>query len=176
MGDVKISDRAIKDALIEHRARIWRFALGLSGHPDTADDLLQMTCVRALERRSQVTSLERVDAWFMTICRSIWLNGLRSEKLRRAQSLTVAHEDLPSGQIDAETNIFAGEVFKCVMALPEAQREVSVLVFVEGYSYREAADVLDVPIGTVMSRLSAARAKLRAAVDPGAEDKSKVMP
>lgn len=176
MGEAKISQAALRSALIEHRARIWRFALGLSGRPDIADDLLQMTCVRALERSAQVTSLERIDAWFMTICRSIWLNGLRSEKLRRAQSLSVVHEELPSGQNDAETNIFASEVFTCVMGLPEAQREVSVLVFVEGYSYRDAAEVLGVPIGTVMSRLSAARAKLREAVGPGAERESKVMP
>lgn len=98
----------------------------------------------------------------MTICRSIWLNEVRSRSVRRSQALSVTPEaELIAIGPDSETNIFATEVFTQVMQLPEAQRETVMLVFVEGYSYREAAAMLDVPIGTIMSRLANARQKLK---------------
>lgn len=79
---------------------------------------------------------------------------------------------MPQQNIASEMNIFAREVFTEVMALPEAQREVAMLVFVEGHSYREAAEILDVPVGTVMSRLHAARKKLRPLAETGADVQS----
>ena len=163
MLGLKNSQSAVRAAIQAHLAGLWRFALSLSGNPDTADDLVQAACLRALERHHQVQSVDRLDAWLMTICRSIWLNEMRAQSIRKAQSLAVTpDEELISATLDAETNFFALEVFTKVMDLPEAQRAAVLLVFVEGFSYREAAEILDVPIGTVMSRLSAARTKLRA--------------
>lgn len=162
MYDNVNSEQAVRDAVQTHSKRVWRFALALSGAPDIADDLLQSTCLRALERHHQVTSQARLDSWLMTICRSIWLNELRSRSVRKAQALSVTPEaELVATGPDSETNIFAAEVFTQVMHLPEAQRETVMLVFVEGYSYRETAELLDVPIGTIMSRLSNARQKLK---------------
>lgn len=156
------SEQAVRRAVQAHSRRVWRFALALSGASDVADDLVQATCLRALERHHQVTSHDRLDSWLMTICRSIWLNEVRARSVRRAQALSVTPEaDLVASGPDAETNIFASEVFTQVMHLPEAQRETVMLVFVEGYSYREAAALLEVPIGTIMSRLSNARRKLK---------------
>ncbi len=156
------SEQAVRSAVQTHSKRVWRFALALSGASDVADDLVQATCLRALERHHQVTSQDRLDSWLMTICRSIWLNEVRSRAVRRAQALSVTPEaELVATGPDSETNIFAAEVFTQVMQLPEAQRETVMLVFVEGYSYREAAALLDVPIGTIMSRLSSARQKLK---------------
>ncbi len=156
------SEQAVRAAVQTHAKRVWRFGLALSGASDLADDLLQATCLRALEKHHQVTSFERLDSWLMTICRSIWLNELRARSVRKAQALSVTPEtELVATGTDAETNIFAAEVFTQVMELPEAQRETVMLVFVEGYSYREAAALLDVPIGTIMSRLSNARQKLK---------------
>ncbi len=156
------SEQAVRGAIQMHSKRVWRFGLALSGTSDVADDLLQSTCLRALERHHQVTSYERLDSWLMTICRSIWLNEVRARSVRRAQALSVTPEaELVATGPDSETNIFAAEVFTQVMQLPEAQRETVMLVFVEGYSYREAAALLDVPIGTIMSRLSNARQKLK---------------
>lgn len=157
------SKHAVRAAIETHKRKVWRFGLALSGAADVADDLLQATCLRALERHTQVTSEARLDSWLLTICRSIWLNEVRARTIRRTQSLAVTPEvDLIAGGPDAETNIYAAEVFTKVMELPTVQRETVMLVFVEGYSYREAAGLLDVPIGTIMSRLSAARQKLRA--------------
>ncbi|SMO59931.1 RNA polymerase sigma factor [Ruegeria faecimaris] len=165
------SEQAVRGAIQTHSRRVWRFGLALSGASDVADDLLQATCLRALERHHQVTSFERLDSWLMTICRSIWLNELRARSVRKAQALSLTPEsELIASGPDSETNIFAAEVFTQVMQLPEAQRETVMLVYVEGYSYREAAALLEVPIGTIMSRLSNARQKLKVVMQHEAAD------
>lgn len=158
----KTFEAEVRAGLQEHAKSLWRFGYSLSGQPDVADDLVQATCVRALERAHQVNDATGVRPWLMTILRSIWLNEVRSRTIRKAQSLDVTPEsELSCFSVSSETNILASEVFSAVMALPEAQREVVVLVLVQGHAYREAAAILDVPIGTIMSRLHAARAKLR---------------
>ncbi|MEM6307185.1 MAG: RNA polymerase sigma factor [Pseudomonadota bacterium] len=157
----KKSETVMGQALVPVLPNLWRFALSLSGRPDVADDLVQSTCLRAIERQDQFQPGTKLQAWVFTICRSIWLNELRKTSVRKTGSLTtVAVENIPDIFPPQETNIFAREVFMKVMALPEAQRETVLLVYVEEFTYREAADLLDVPIGTIMSRLSAARAKL----------------
>ena len=154
--------QAVRDALVIAMPSVWRFGLALSGQADFADDLAQATALRALERVDQVQDTRNLTPWFLTICRSIWLNELRSRKVRQAQSLAVTPEvELMAYNSDAETNIFATEVFTEVMSLPEAQRAVVMLVLVEGHGYKAAAQILDVPLGTIMSRLHAARGKLR---------------
>lgn len=152
----KKNELAVGDA---HPA-VWRFALAMTGRRDVADDLAQSTILRALERLSQFTG-GSVEAWCITICRSIWLNELRAQGVRDRAAISLS-DDSVTEQVfsDTETNIFAREVFTKVMELPEAQRETVALVYVSGFSYREAAEILGVPIGTVMSRLSAGRKKL----------------
>jgi RNA polymerase sigma-70 factor (ECF subfamily) len=133
----------------------------LSGSRDTADDLVQASCLRALEKAHQFQPGTRLDRWLMAILRSIWLNDLRAARYRRGQGLVDAESVLVfDGIRQIEANISAAQVLKRVQSLPEAQRETVFLVYVEGFTYREAAAVLDVPIGTVMSRLAGARAKL----------------
>jgi RNA polymerase sigma-70 factor, ECF subfamily len=142
--------------------RLWRYGLVLSRDPVTAEDLVQATCVRALERSSQFTVGTRLDRWLFSILRSIWINQVRAQRIRTGQGLVDPEEVLVTdGVQQIEMNIFAAQVFKQVQALPEAQRETVLLVYVEGLTYQEAASVLNVPPGTVMSRLAAARLKLR---------------
>lgn len=144
-----------------HLTRLWRYGLVLSGDGSTAEDLVQATCVRALERSRQFKLGTRLDRWLFSILRSIWLNELRARRIRKGQGLVTAEEALVvDGARQIEMNILAAEVFTEVRALPEAQRETLLLVYVEGFSYREAAEALKVPIGTVMSRLAVARGKL----------------
>ena len=155
----------IHDPVIEGIAaelpRLWRYGLVLSGNRDTAEDLVQATCVRALERSHQFQPGTRLDRWLVSILHSIWLNEVRSRKVRQGQGLVDADVVLVfDGMKDTETNILAAQVLREVQGLPEVQRETVYLVYVEGLTYREAADALAVPIGTVMSRLAAARAKL----------------
>ena len=156
----EISSAEMGKAAAEHLRPLWRFGLSLSGNTEAADDLAQATVLRAMERAHQFNG-DRLQGWLMTICRSIWLNELRRAQIRRTGALdsaeALAVKDINPG---AEANIFAAEVFSKVMALPEAQRSTVELVYVQGFKYSEAARILDVPIGTVMSRLSAARATL----------------
>jgi RNA polymerase sigma-70 factor (ECF subfamily) len=155
------SREAVGAELPQHLARMWRYALVLSGNRDTAEELVQAACVRALERAHQFTPGTRLDRWVFSILHSIWLNEVRSRKVRLGQGLVDADAALVfDGLKYTETNISARQVLREVQALPEAQRETVFLVYVEGMTYREASELLEVPIGTVMSRLAAARAKL----------------
>jgi RNA polymerase sigma-70 factor (ECF subfamily) len=141
--------------------RLWRYGLVLSGNRDTAEELVQATCLRALERSHQFIAGTRLDRWLIAILHSIWLNEIRARKVRQGQGLVDADAVLVfDGLKTTETNILAAQVLREVQDLPEVQRETVYLVYIEGLTYREAADTLAVPIGTVMSRLAAARAKL----------------
>ena len=143
--------------------RLWRYAMSLTGRRDWADDLVQTTCLRALDKADQFEAGSHLDRWMFRMAQRIWLNELRSRKVRTGGGLVPVEEiDLPDKTPGAETNILARDVLNRVNALPEAQRQSVVLVYVEGFSYKEAADIMEIPIGTVMSRLAAARKRLNA--------------
>jgi RNA polymerase sigma-70 factor (ECF subfamily) len=151
----------VTEDIAKELPRLWRYGLVLSGNRDTAEELVQATCVRALERSHQFQAGTRLDRWLISILHSIWLNEVRSRKVRQGQGLVDADAVLVFDGLRAtETNILAGQVLREVQGLPEAQRETVYLVYVEGMTYREAAEMLAVPIGTVMSRLAAARGRL----------------
>ncbi|MEX2745100.1 RNA polymerase sigma factor [Rhizobium mongolense] len=159
------SEADIRKGLTENLARLWRYGLVLSRQRDVADDLVQQTCVRALERCGQFEKGTRLDRWLFSILHSIWLNEVRSRKVRQGRGLADPEEALIfDGARDTETHVMANQVLVQVNALPEAQRSAVFLAYVEGLSYREVADVLAIPIGTVMSRLAAARATLCGAI------------
>ena len=142
-------------------ARLWRYALVLSRTRDVADDLVQPTCLRAIERADQFVPGTRVDRWLFAILRSIWLNEIRSQRIREGDGFVDAADALTTdGEREIEMNITAAAVLRAIDLLPEAQRETVLLVYGEGYSYAEAAAGLGVPIGTIMSRLAAGRAAL----------------
>jgi RNA polymerase sigma factor (sigma-70 family) len=154
---------AVMAGLVAELDRLWRYGLVLSGNRSIAEDLVQNTCVRALERSHQFTPGSRLDRWLFSILRSIWLNEVRAARYRQGQGLVDAANVLVfDGIREIETNIAARQVLREVQSLPEAQREAVFLVYVEGLTYREAAEMLAVPVGTVMSRLAAARARLAA--------------
>jgi RNA polymerase sigma-70 factor, ECF subfamily len=141
--------------------RLWRFALRLTRHHADAEDLLQRCCLRALEKRAQWRPDSVLLSWLFSIMHSVWLNELRAAQRRREGSLDggVQIEELEDqgSSGDPEYQLLCRQIVDAVEALPEAQRVVMILVAVEGFSYREAAQILEVPIGTVMSRLSRAR-------------------
>lgn len=146
--------------------RLWRYCLVVTGNRDRADDLAQAACLRALEKSAHYAAGTRLDRWVFQIAQRLWLNELRAESVRRGGGMATVEElDIPDGNPDPESNLLAREVLMSVLALPEAQRTTVMLVYVEGYSYKEAADILDIPIGTVMSRLAAARGKLASRFD-----------
>jgi RNA polymerase sigma-70 factor, ECF subfamily len=155
------SDAAVRAGLSANLSKLWRYGLVLSRHRDVADDLVQQTCVRALERAQQFSDGTRLDHWLLSILHSIWLNELRARRVRLGQGHVSAEEVLVfDGANAAEQKMAALQVMKRVNDLPEAQRMAVFLAYVEGFSYREVASILDIPIGTVMSRLATARATL----------------
>lgn len=131
-----------------------------------------MTCLRALERSESYTPGTHLDRWLFRLTRNIWLNELRSRRVRQGAGLVAVEEtDISDPAPAMETNILARQVLDKVNQLPAAQRETVLLAYVEGYSYKETAEILDIPIGTVMSRLSSARKSL---ADLGADRQGRV--
>jgi RNA polymerase sigma-70 factor (ECF subfamily) len=125
-----------------------------------AEDLVQATALRALERAGQFTPGTRLDRWLFVILRSVWINEVRSRRVREGGGTVPAGELAYQGDVAIETNILAQQVLTQVMGLSEAQREAVFLVYAEGHTYSEAATIMAVPVGTVMSRLAAARLSL----------------
>lgn len=159
-----------RDGLAELLPRLWRFSVMLTRDRDDADDLLQAACERALSRHRQFRPGTRMDSWMYSIIHSIWKNDLRRESTRRdimarmpEQATSVDGERVVTGKI------FLSEVLSLLETLPEQQATAVLLVYVDGLSYDEAASVLDIPVGTVMSRLARARLALGRAL-AGAKD------
>ena len=151
----------VRAGLQSSLARPWRYALVLSKARDAADDLVQATCLRAMERADQFIPGTRIDRWLFAILRSIWLNEIRTQRIREGGGFVDAEDALISdGVREMEANITASAVLRAISRLPGAQRETILLVDAEGYSYAEAATAFGVPIGTIMSRLAAGRAAL----------------
>jgi RNA polymerase sigma-70 factor (ECF subfamily) len=119
--------------------------------------LRRRACARG-ERAHQFTPGTRLDRRLFSIFHSIWLNEIRALRYRTGQGLVDAESGLVfDGTRKVETNILAEQVLRKVNSLPEAQREAVFLVYGDGLTYREAAEILAVPIGTVTSRFAGAR-------------------
>lgn len=147
--------------LTELLPRLRRLARTLTGHAPDADDLVQIALERALVRADQWRPDARLDAWVFGILRNAWLDELRA---RGRWSKVLAPEEAGEhvGEMALERQADAMAVADAMAKLPGEQREVVAFVLVEGLSYRETADVLGVPIGTVTSRLARARTTLQA--------------
>lgn len=141
--------------------RLWRYSFVLTGSKVQADDLVQAACLRALEKANTFEAGTHFDRWIFRLTQRLWLNELRSNAVRAGGGLmNVEDADLKDTALDPEDNAIGRDIVKNVMQLPEAQRSTVILVYVEGHSYRDAAMILDIPVGTVMSRLANAREKL----------------
>lgn len=149
--------------------RLRGFARALARSHDAADDLVQATCEKALRHGESWTPGTRLDAWLFRIMRNHWIDTVRRTRPEIPVDSEAIADALPveDGQRTAEARLTLAEVRTIADALPEEQRMVLMLVCVEEMSYRETADVLEVPIGTVMSRLARARAALVAAMEGG---------
>lgn len=152
----------VKRQITELLPRLRRFARALTGDQDRADDLVQETCLRALSRLDQWERGTRLDSWMYRIAQNIWLDRGRAAKVRGdpvelEDAIEVSGED---GRATTESRLVLAEVERAMGRLPEEQRVVVGLVCVEGMSYADAADVIGVPVGTVMSRLARARRAL----------------
>ena len=148
--------------LISLLPRLRRFAYGLTGDGHRADDLVQAGCLKAIERWSQYQSGTSLASWMFRILQTTWLDEYRTRQRQQTESWDEGFDELmgDDGTTLLEARSEARAVRRLVAELPEDQRAVLMLVAVEGLSYKEAAEVLELPLGTVMSRLARARARL----------------
>ena len=141
--------------------RLRRFGIALTGSSSDADELVQNACERVLRRSGQLRDQTRMDAWIYGIMRNLWIDEIRHRRVRRHDELTAAAGVIgDEGEANAESRLTLGLVRRVLGDMPADHRTILVLVCVDGLSYREVSEVLDIPIGTVMSRLSRARAEL----------------
>jgi RNA polymerase sigma-70 factor (ECF subfamily) len=154
----------IGSILIEHLPRMRRFAIGLSRSPDVADDLVQAACERVLAaaRDGDGADLGNPESYLFRVIRNLWYDRLRRQRTRGEEvdaddvvDLVALHADR-----EPERRLLLARVAGIVDALPPDQRELLLLVCVEEVSYRDAAEILGIPIGTVMSRLARARRRI----------------
>jgi RNA polymerase sigma-70 factor (ECF subfamily) len=151
----------LRQALIAVLPRLRRFGLALTGSTADADDLVQNTCERVLRHGHQLRELTRLDAWLYGIMRNLWIDEMRYRKVRRHDEIDAASEVIgEDGQATADGRITLAAVRRAMGRLSADQRIVLMLVCVDGLSYKEAAGVLGIPVGTIMSRLSRARQDL----------------
>ena len=152
----------VRARMIEFLPRLRRFAFALTRNMDQADDLVQDTCERALSRLDQWEPGTKLESWMYRIAQNLWLDRKRSEKVRGPvldidEAVGLAGED---GRTVTETRLTLAAVSAGMDKLPPEQQVLVTMVCVDGLSYKDAASILNVPIGTVMSRLSRARQAL----------------
>ncbi len=151
----------LKRDLIALLPRLRRFARTLTRSVAEADDLVQEACLRALSRADQWDPAQPLDRWMFRIARNLWVSEIRKRGVRVGQGQVPAEEavELVSAET-GEARFAARELHARIAALPEELAAVLLTVSVEGYSYAEAAELFDIPVGTVMSRIHRARKAL----------------
>jgi len=156
--------------MIDLLPRLRRFAYTLTSNRFEMDDLVQAACERALGRREQFKVGTRMDSWLFRIVYTLKVDACRSKRSRTPHSSF--NEEYDSGAADCgrdrmEAKLMLNNVMQAMEQLPEKDQVVLALVCVDGMSYKEAALTLDVPVGTVMSRLARARIKLNTLIHGG---------
>jgi RNA polymerase sigma-70 factor, ECF subfamily len=156
----------IRERMVELLPRLRRFAYALTRNSDDGDDLVQETCARTLARAHQWQAGTRLDSWMFRIAQNLWLDRMRAQRVRGENVGMEAISDYVDcdGRDVAEVRLTLTEVERNLSKLPYDQQVIIALVCIDGLAYREAADVLEVPIGTVMSRLARARTALHTAI------------
>ena len=174
-------EETIKTEMIRLLPKLRSFALRLCRNPDQADDLVQTTCERAIRSLDQFDPATRLDSWMFRILQNLYFNTVR-DTANRARLFDLAmldFEESYDGAQAAASSLELQRVQVFIGELEEDSREVLLKIAVEGRSYKDVAEELGVPIGTVTSRLARARLKLRdwlEAKDPGAHARLRSMP
>jgi RNA polymerase sigma-70 factor (ECF subfamily) len=157
------AEQQFRAELVNLLPRLRRFARALARHREDADDLVQAALERALTRREQWTPGTRLDSWMFKIINNAWIDEVRS-RARRDALFAPEEEGEGVGAPQAGSPVDAIAVRRAMALLNDDQRAAVGLVLVEGLSYKEAAEVLGIPIGTLTSRLARAREQLQAAL------------
>lgn len=158
----------MKEELTRLAPMLRRFAYSLTGSAHDADDLLQNTLERLLSRN--IPDDVELAKWAFRVCRNIWIDEYRARKVRQRNAYSLEETEEPS--VDGEQAIYnqitLAEVDAAMDKLPDDQRSIMALVALQGMSYKEVAETLGIPAGTVMSRLARARVALVGFLNPAA--------
>ncbi|HZU36592.1 MAG TPA: sigma-70 family RNA polymerase sigma factor [Gemmataceae bacterium] len=163
------SDRRMIQQLVDdHYAALYRYACRLSGSASDAEDLTQETFCQAQRKWSQLRDSQRARAWLFSILRNAYLHRVRDE--RRQRVVPVADlDDLAEPLPEALPEVDPEHLQQALNELPEEFRTPIVLFYFEDFSYRDIAEQMNMPLGTVMSRLARAKAFLRKQLLPKAQ-------
>jgi len=159
------------EQLLAQIPRLRRYARALTGSREAADDLVQDALERAWTKRALWRADSNLRAWLFAVMHNVFVNGVK--RARPMASLDALNEEGNAEPVasnaSAETSATLREMSSALAQLPVEQRQVVLLVGLEQLTYAEAADVLEIPIGTVMSRLSRGRDRLRQLLDEGSD-------
>lgn len=160
-------DARTQQELVAILPRLRRFALGLTRSGAHADDLVQMACEKAITRIDQWEPGTRLDSWMFRIIQTTHIDQIRGQKRRDSYLEVIENQGEPAfdGERAAEASMTLDAVRRAIYTLPDDQRAVILLVSVEGLSYKEAAETLEIPMGTLTSRLVRARTALARMMD-----------
>ncbi len=160
-------------AILENLSALYGFAMTLTRNRTDAEDLVQEACLRAIKGMTHTAIKSDPKVWLFTILRNVWINEWR-RRANGPEFILLGKHRIDGGPLQAwlsdererpedhfERNVTSGKIRLAISGLPEMFREVVVLRYFEGFSYRQIASILGCPAGTVMSRLNRARAELR---------------
>ena len=167
------SRNGFNNQLVTLLPRLRRFAYALTAGGPDADDLVQAACERALSRKNQWRKGSRLDSWLFKIMSRLRIDTYRSKDfklVRQLQDETTVPDNGLTPEEEVDTKARLKQVILAMDQLSEQDKAMLALVCLEGYSYRDTATMLDIPIGTVMSRLARARKKLVKMVGGPARD------
>ncbi len=152
-------DADLRDALLAAVPSLRAFAISLSGQVDRADDLVQDTLLRALSHLDRFERGTNLNAWLFTILRNLFHSEYRKRR-REVEDVDGAFAVRLKTQPDQQDHLDYEDFLTALAKLPPDQREALLLVGAQGMSYEEAAEVCNVPVGTIKSRVNRARSKL----------------
>jgi RNA polymerase sigma-70 factor (ECF subfamily) len=152
--------REAKARLEQHRLRLYRIAYAWTHNAALADDLVQETLAKALQKSGQLRDPNAGEAWLYSILANCYRDHFRRSRVtEEIDENTITHESTPEKESSEQQVVL--KVREAIARLSEGQRQVVTLVDIQGLSYLEVAQILNVPIGTVMSRLCGARHALK---------------
>jgi len=168
------TEQSFRAELVGLLPRLRRFGRALTRHLEDADDVVQIALERALNHRAQWEPGTRLDSWMFRIMKNAWIDEVRAR--RRNSEVVVTEEEIESvGVATPDSHLESLAIRAAMQQLSEDQRLVVSLVLVEGMPYKEAAEVLEIPIGTLTSRLARARERLQELLteDAGRSERSR---
>lgn len=172
MAMMSMQSNEYREQIVALLPRLRRFALSLTSNREDADDLVQAACERALNREHQWQPGTRLDSWLFRIIYTLRIDktrSMRESKVHVPFAENAVRQETGGNDNKLEAKLMLQRVLKVMRQLPENDRLILALVCIDGMSYKHASATLQVPLGTVMSRLARARRKLYALVN-GAQE------